>query len=361
MKSEMKNIFIPVLTAFVLSVAGCGWTEPENLDYTRKPFEEVDPAGYEAYLQGVREYKKTDHKLMILTMKGTSEYPVLQSQRIMAMPDSADFICVTDLEDLHPEVVKEISLVEEKKGTAVVSYVDMATAYSDWNDYKISLLDQGETEEAVMAKAPAFFREHAQKQLSYCDRYGFKGILLSVYISAGLTVEEIEKCLNPFADAAGEWKKSHPDHLFSIRGTFQNIADKTILDESDWLIIVFGKQQGVNGMKEEIRGKFRAYPETDPVRKKTVFELTVPSLENPEQVGDSPYDAAGHIFHKDLENEEGYRGCKIIGLSVENAHDDYYNEKYYADDDTERENPIYFGTNVNVRRAITRMNQTEIQ
>ncbi len=140
-----------------------------------------------------------------------------------------------------------------------------------------------------------------------------------------------------------------------------NIADKTILDESDWLIIVFGKQQGVNGMKEEIRGKFRAYPETDPVRKKTVFELTVPSLENPEQVGDSPYDAAGHIFHKDLENEEGYRGCKIIGLSVENAHDDYYNEKYYADDDTERENPIYFGTNVNVRRAITRMNQTEIQ
>lgn len=111
----MKKIFIVFVTS-VFALASCSdWTKPGALDYTHKTFEDSDPSGYAAYLESVGNYKNTDHKVVILNMKGTDAYPVSQSQVLMAMPDSADFICVNNLENLHPEFVKQIPLVKEKK------------------------------------------------------------------------------------------------------------------------------------------------------------------------------------------------------------------------------------------------------
>ncbi len=73
---KIINISLAVLTTMLFVFTSCSeWTEPENLDFRHQTPEKIDPAAYEAYLSGIREYKKTEHKLMFVTMKGTADHP----------------------------------------------------------------------------------------------------------------------------------------------------------------------------------------------------------------------------------------------------------------------------------------------
>ena len=134
----MKNIFFIAAAVMISSAmaASCsGWTEPEALDYGAYG----NPAGKpEQYLEALRSFKLTDHKVVILRMDGTSSQPVSRSQHIMAMPDSADFICVTVSDGLHSSVVSEISRVREQKGTCCVSYVDFNSIQDIWTELEDS-------------------------------------------------------------------------------------------------------------------------------------------------------------------------------------------------------------------------------
>lgn len=353
MKSSIKILS----TAAVISLfclCGCSkWTQPEHLDFRHKTAEELDPAAWEDYLASLRKFKQGEHKLTILTMRGTSEYPSRQPQHIMAMPDSADVICVDGCENLHSAIAGEISEVESKKGTKVISNVDLAVAYADWLDYKIEQMDEGRDESDVDSDAPGFFTRHAEKQLAWCDQYGFRGIMLSLYVPAGLNATERESCLNPFAEAAGKWIQAHPSHYFAIRGNFQNVNDKTILDRSDCLIIVLGGQKGVAAYKSELRNKFRGLD--GKLKSRVVFEEIVPSSEEPKPKIDFPYVIAENILTKDT--WKGYEDYELIGISVSNAHDDYYNENWYDKNDLEYGHPVYFGNYANVRLAIACLNK----
>lgn len=343
---KIINISLSVLTTMLFVSTSCSeWTEPENLDFRHQTPEEIDPAAYEAYLSGVREYKKTEHKLMVVTMDAPSEHPIRQNQHLTVMPDSADFICLNINEKIHSSVSSEIDEGRTRKGTKVLAHVDFATIDEAWLDLKNTKNDAGEpapTEE----ECRDYFRSNAAAMLSHCDKYGFDGIVASFEDVLITNEDRISEAA--FFTAIKEWRASHKESLMFLRGNVNLMSDKGLCNDADYYILVMGGQSGVANYKSKLRGVLRAIEKKD----RNIFELSVPSLSNPKQIGDSPYSAANVILSDAIIS---YTPYVVLGLAVSNAQDDYYNEYYYGADDLNEENPIYFGNSVNIRRGINRL------
>lgn len=340
----MKKISIVLVTS-VFALASCSdWTKPEALDYTHKTFGESDPSGYEAYLKSIREYKATDHKVMILNVKGTDAYPVSQSQLLMAMPDSADFICVNNLENLHPEFVRQISMVKEKKGTSVLSAVDFAAAYADYVDHKISLADEG-MPAPTTDECKAYFKEHARKQFAYCGQYSFEGVIASF---TGTLINDEEKAsMYGFMEAVSEWRAANKDKIFIMRGNLNLLEDKSVLADAKYLILVMGGDKGVTALRSKIRSVLSRVDQKDRI----IFETVVPSLDDPNPKGETVYDGAEDII-KLGDYVSGGATYRTLGLAVSNADNDYFNDSYFLADDLKKERPLSYGSFVNIRRGI---------
>lgn len=311
----MKKIIIPALISlFLINTACNNWTELDSLKYYPPTVEEMNPAEYENYLAGLRTFKATDHKVMILTMEGTSEYPVTQAQLPMAMPDSADYICIKNSSELHEVVAAEIKEVKEKKGTRVVSYVDNTITDEAWRVYSNGKVDAGEPAPTIEERKE-FYRNNATEQLAACDKYGFDGVMIS-YVGNNST-EESKASQEAFMGAVKEWNTAHPEHLMFMRGNFNNVTDKELRAKSKYFIIVMGGASGAASYKSQLRNLLRTVDEKD----RNVFEIMVPAAPGEEQVGDSPYEAAETILSDDVANYEPY---KTLGLCVSNAADDYF-------------------------------------
>lgn len=351
----MKKTIIPALTAILLSSAGCEWTEPVHKDYVLPTPEETDPTAYEARLSSVRAYKKSEHKVMILGMEGTSEYPVLQSQHIMSMPDSADYIYVKNAENLHPVIVDEIREVREKKGTGVLSCVDFNITDAEWLLEKNRRNDEGlpyPTEE----DCKAFFKTGAERQIALCDRYGFEGIVLSYFgniLSDDTNVnmpEEKKICRDAFMKVVSDWKNDNPDRLMFFRGNFNNAPDAGFWSSSRYLVVVLNGASGVVNYKSILRNLF-TNSDMHQYRDRVVLEVSVPSTEEPVQSGDRPNEAAKNI-------QKEITPYKILGLSVDNASDDYFNQKYTIMEEG-KDKDIIVGNFANIRPGITALNPAE--
>lgn len=339
----IKLLRIPAVIFAALSLSSCEWTEPEHIGYYRRTFQEDNPEGYEQYLESVREYKTTDHKVMIVTMNGTSSYPVLHSERPMSMPDSVDYINVNIDGVLHPEFVKEISEVRERKGTRVVNHLDFAKADVAWTKYKIATENHSPSDD----ECRGFFRSWAEEHLALCDTYGLDGVVVS--FEDVTTSNEKKISMSAFIEAVSSWKSSHRNGLMMFRGNVNLIGNMELLAQSDYIIIVL---DGATG-NTVYQNKFKYVISRIGPKDRNVFEVTVPSLEEPKQIGDSPRTAAERILSDAVADYE-YKGdiYRTLGIAVSNAHDDYFNDSLEMLGDNGEKALVYYGNYVNIRRAI---------
>ena len=303
-----KNISI-MASAAVMLLCGCSeWTQPENLNFRPLTPEEKDPAGYAEYRAAIREYKAAEHNVMILTMEGTSEYPSSQNQHIMAMPDSADYVCVKIEDNLHEVIAAEIPAVLEKKGTKTLVYVDYAVIDAAWTALEDKRAANGEapgTEE----EASVFFKKQAEAQIALCNQYGFGGIMVSIQ-GTKTGIASVKQ--TALFDALKAFHEANPEKELVFRGGARNVIDQKFLNEFKYIIVIAGEERKLSLLPGRILGS------TAP-KDRVIMELTVPSADIPEQVGMSPVEAAAW-FWTEIENTS----FTTRGLCVENAHDDYF-------------------------------------
>lgn len=334
----MKKIIIPALISlFLINTACDNWTELESLKYYPPTIEEMNPAEYENYLADLRAYKSTDHKVMILTMEGTADYPVTQAQLPMAMPDSADYICIKNSSELHEVVAAEIKEVREKKGTKLVSYIDNTIADEAWRVYSNEKVDAGEPAPTIDERK-AFYKENAAGQLASCDKYGFDGVMVS-FLGNNSTPES-RASQEGFMEAVKEWNSNHPEHLMFMRGYFKNVTDVELRSKSKYFIIVMNGQSGTVNYKTQLDTWVKSLGENE--KDRNIFEVMVPVGPGEEQVGNSPCEAVEIILSDDVAN---YKTYKTLGLCISNAADDYFtSEKSFA----------------NIRPAINMLNPSKV-
>ena len=303
-----KNISI-MASAAVMLLCGCSeWTQPENLNFRPLTPEEKDPAAYAEYLAAIREYKASEHNVMILTMEGTSEYPSSQNQHIMAMPDSADYVCVKIEDKLHEVIAAEIPAVLEKKGTKTLVSVDHAVINAAWTALEDERVDKGEAP-GTQEELAAFFTEQTQKLVARCNEYGFDGLMVSFQ---GTKAGAAGVAQAAFMDVVKAFHQENPEKEMIFRGAARNIIDQEFLKEFKYIVIVAGEERKLSLLPGRSLGS------TAP-KDRVIMELTVPSADEPEQVGMSPVEAAAWLW-TEIENPS----FTPRGLCVENAHDDYF-------------------------------------
>lgn len=330
-KRMKAHMIFPVFLAAMLSAASCEWTEPEKLNFRKPTAEESDPDGYAVYLQSLREYKQTDHKVMILTMEGTSAPTSFQWQHPMSMPDSADIICISGAEQLNTTVISEIDEVRQKKGTKSVMMLDFESVMGEWEAIQDEKVASGE-DPGGEDDLKAFFTSETSHQISICRSCGFDGVMVSF---EGNTVDDERRMgLETFLAALKEWNDAEPDALLLVRGTIVNIPDTDFLSRCMYHILEGGTNDGLISYK----GLVSNYLGSKAPQDRVVFEVTVPSAENPVQQGSSPRKAAETVMQLSEPGEATFVAC---GLCVSNAQDDYYTSN------------LVYG---NIRPAITVMN-----
>ena len=303
-----KNISI-MASAAVMLLCGCSeWTQPENLNFRPLTPEEKDPAAYAEYLAAIREYKASEHNVMILTMEGTSEYPSSQNQHIMAMPDSADYVCVKIEDKLHEVIAAEIPAVLEKKGTKTLVSVDHAVINAAWTALEDERVDKGEAP-GTQEELAAFFTEQTEKLVARCNEYGFGGLMVSFQ---GTKAGAAGVAQAAFIEVIKKFHQENPEKELIFRGGARNLIDQEFLNEFKYIIVIAGEERKLSLLPGRSLGS------TAP-KDRVIMELTVPSADEPEQVGMSPVEAATWLW-TEIENPS----FTPRGLCVENAHDDYF-------------------------------------
>ena len=322
----MKNIFITLL-AFVFLAASCSkWTDYEDLHYHKTPAE-LDPDGYAAHLASIRQYKASEHRIMMLTMSGVSHFPSHPVQHPMNMPDSADYIFMKNLDNLHPAIVNEISKVRQTKATKFLSYVDYAPIMEKWNAMEDAKLEASKPAGTV-DEIRAFFKQEALKQIEFCGMYGFDGLLVSFV--GNKKNEMFEAAHDGFFEPVIEWHYDNPDKEIVLRGSVVNITDRKFVSDCTYYLILGESDES----KVQINNKIRRNIGQGVPKDRMVLELTVPSADVPEQVGLTPYEAAVKWLLPTLKlDEEGNpipgavpEDISPCGMAVENAQDDYYDK-----------------------------------
>jgi hypothetical protein len=297
--------------AFLSSALLCGcsdWTKPEHLDFHRQTPEQADPEAYAQYLEALRAYKQSEHNVMIVGMKGTDQYPNSQSQHIMAMPDSADYVIVHMGAALHEKIAAEIPEVLQKKGTQTLLYIDYAEIAAAWQALEDERSDKGQAPGSD-EELTAFFTAQAETQLSRCNPYGFAGIVVS--FQGTKTAGYAYNSQTAYMTAVKAFHEANPDKVMFFRGGARNVIDQDFLKEFKYLIIVAGEEKKLSVLPGRILG-------SSAPKDCVIMELTVPSADVPEQVGETPVNAAAWLVDTE------HSGYTPKGLCVENAHDDYF-------------------------------------
>ena len=253
--------------ASALAFTSCD-TDVESLDINQPGIAQQNPQIYNAYLANIKAYKQNSHKLMLVGFNNSEKLPFTQGQHINAVPDSADYVILSNPEAVNEREIKEMSEIREKKGIKslyVVSFDEIKLQYdtelSDFDAKKkadIQKLDakladgsmSQEDHDAKVAEIKALtytdFKEvlanNVTEQLSYCDRFGFDGVIMSFKGKEKITMTETEKASysaweNMFLGIAKDWSERHASKELLLQGKVQFYTDKSIFDIAKLLLV----------------------------------------------------------------------------------------------------------------------------
>ena len=114
------------------SLSSCSdWTRPESVEIHAPTLEEQDPELYAQYLQNLREYKESDHKMVFGWFDNSASTPAGQSDRLAALPDSLDAVVLMYPDHIDSWELDEMRDIRQDKGTRVLYTIDYATLLSD--------------------------------------------------------------------------------------------------------------------------------------------------------------------------------------------------------------------------------------
>lgn len=238
-----KNIFIIALSLLIGSsfVACSDWTENENIEVNIPNIGDMDPVVYAKYLENLRDYKKTDHKLVYTWYDNSVKVPVNRSHHLTALPDSIDVVSLMHPDNLSENELKEISTIRTDKGMKVI----LSISFDDIKNNFIKAL--GEDEVFDNDKFITHLTTLVNKDLALVGKYNYDGISFAYDGKSivHLTPEELAdyaKLQEAYLNLITTWYDGNKSKMIVFEGKPQNLLNKTILQSCNNIII--------NGMSE---------------------------------------------------------------------------------------------------------------
>lgn len=119
----------------LLTMSACSdWTETESIKMDYTTLEETNPELYKAYLKSLRDYRTSEHKVVIAKFDNKAEAPVGQAAHIANLPDSVDYVILTNPETINDATLGEMSKIRTDKGTKTLFQVDYKSLETEYKD-----------------------------------------------------------------------------------------------------------------------------------------------------------------------------------------------------------------------------------
>lgn len=328
--------------ASLLMLASCD-TDVESIDINQPGIESQNPELYKQYLGELKAYKQSAHKLMFAGFDNSNKLPYTQAHHINAVPDSVDYVILSNPEAINEREIMEMSEIRGQKGTKslyVVSYDNIKLQYADEKaDYDAQ---KGE-DAAEFVDFKTYLADTVSARLSYCNRFGFDGVIMSFTGKEKITMTELEKaeytvCETMFLGIAKDWAERNTGKELMLQGKPQFVTDQSIFELTKYLLVPC---QSATSSYSANYNVVKALGEGVPTdRIVPVVETT--SLDASDKDtgwwGNTPASLGAAQFVATIHN-----GYSVAGLAIMNINNDYYNSAF-----------VY----PRVRTAITIMNPT---
>lgn len=362
-----NNIFKTILlAAAAVSSASCSeWTEPESVGFHYTTLEEKNPELYKAYFQSVRDYRDSDHKVVIAKFDNKATTPAGRAEHITCLPDSVDYIILYNPE-VSAAIADEMREVRELKGQKVLYQIEYKAIENEYKAYVEAWNDahqpaEGEEEEVPSDPADTlislnnYVSDAVKARTAYLAEYGYDGVNI-VYSSrnpASCTedaLDELKAAQAAFLAPIAEALASCPDALVFFEGTPQYILENVeIVENADYLIIPATGAVNEYELSYELglANRHGNIPSDRFVVLVTTRSLVDPALTDGTFSGtDRNGKEMTAIIGAAEWTAKSTSGVVKAGIAVENAQNDYFNlsEVYY-----------------NIREAISIMNPSPIK
>lgn len=340
-KQLIKCLMMAVLAVPALSSCS-DWTDTESLEFDYVLPSEQDPDAYNAYLGLLRNYKQSQHKIMIAKFDNSGDLVSGQSDRLAALPDSIDYVVLQEADNLKSLLVQDMNDIRQQKGTRTlyaISYADALAKYQAILDEEGAAAQDpeaqadGEGEEQPETPAVDRFLEVAAQyvndRLALYDKYGYDGIVV-IYSDpaypAGLSEEEyaqLQARQEAFFAPIQAWAESHQEAAFIFEGYPQNVIDPAVFTQADYVVVTM---LDAVSSDELVWAAEMALTEGVP-SDRIVFGVTIPDMTDDKATDGywgSDYAVVGAAYTVISANGSFTKA----GLCVDNVEDDYFNVDY---------------------------------
>nr|ALB76270.1 conserved hypothetical protein [uncultured bacterium 40k7] len=239
MRRIVKNSwFAVILMTWGMVYSSCeDWTDPESIDIHYPTFEEQNPQLYADYIRDLKNYKAGEHKLVFVSFDNPVGNPSNQVERLIAIPDSVDFVCLNNSENLSNETQVEMVKIREKS-IRTLSIINYESLEQEWNK------KAKENSELTEEDAQKYLNERTDAMLALCDSYGYDGILidytgLSMVGMQEAVLQQYKTRQQNFFSRVLDWRNKHANKTLVLYSYVQYLAPENMdmLDEYNHLIL----------------------------------------------------------------------------------------------------------------------------
>lgn len=294
--SLLKYRYAVLGVVLAAMISSCD-TSVEAVDINEPTIETQNPELYNAYLQNLTAYKGRDHKMVFGWFDNSVKTAVSQAQVISAVPDSLDFLVLSD-PNLNENETKEVADLLSKKMIRSLFEVNCDTLSSA--DIQSRLAYSGNFAGVVFTFSPV-------SKIYYTDE-------------EKATAQAAEQA---FVSTVTTWKNQNASKLVVIKGMPQNLDDKSVLSVADYIIIPCEDVASAG----EVIVKLNKACVTDVPTTKFVPMVSLYSLDSTDSSTGYWGDTYAALGIAEVAAAD-YAAYTIAGIALDNISNDYYHANF---------------------------------
>ena len=236
MKFNLNKQLGAISLAALLALGGCSeWTDTEGVTIKEPQVEKS-----EAYKQAVRDYKASEHKVLIGWFDNVA-LPGNRSQHLTVLPDSLDAVVLQHPEAITAAIAAEAAEIRSKMGTRTLYSIRFADLEAAFEAQLPESPEEG-GESALDGDFTLFCNDWMARSFALCNEWGLDGVNI-VYEGRSTTQmpdAELETYLarqQAFLAAVAAWRTANPDRWLLFEGTPQYLNDPSLLGECRYIIL----------------------------------------------------------------------------------------------------------------------------
>lgn len=239
-RKSLKGITLILFSIFAFSSCS-DWTDVESIDLKKPGIDGQNPALYAEYLQNLREYKKSDHKLVYAWYDNSQKHPFNRSHHLTDLPDSIDVVSMIYPEKLAEWELKEMEQVRREKAMKIIYSISFESIKAAYN----AKLELATETEPVSIDFIGFLTDSLEHSLSLATQYNYDGICIDYAGKSRIhmrpnELKEYTENETAFIKIIRDWYKRNPQKIITYEGKPQNLIDPSLLGDC-LSILISGK------------------------------------------------------------------------------------------------------------------------